>query len=520
MAFSRPGVYIQESLTPTNPVTGPSSTSVAAFVGGNDRGPLLPTLVTSWNQYTSLYGTWNNSTLNPASNDLPLAVYLFFANGGRQAYINRVVYSGDAVVQSNNAATATKVLKDRTSGTALNTLELDAKNPGSWGNNVNITITDSTLTGYFNLTVYYNGNTDANIVERFTDLSMTATDSRYAVAVINAGSAYITAVDSGSNATGVTRNPALQNNTALAGGVNGLNVTSAQVVADLTQFDTINESLILNMPNFTDATAVNGAISYATGRGDVFVVVDGAAGLAVGTSTTAGTQLYLAASYTATSQAAVYYPQLVIADPTAGLGSASNATRSVAPGGAVIGQIASTDAVRGVFKAPAGLQTRLAGVVSVTPISNSDLDALNTSVAPVNAIKYVPGSGIVIMGARTLKAGYIDRYIPVRRTLIYLEKSLKDLSQFAVFEPNDATLWRRLNATLSSFLTNFWTQGGLSGATPQQAFYVKIDDSINPQQSIDNGELHVEVGVALQRPAEYVIIKIGQFNGNTTVTVA
>jgi phage tail sheath protein FI len=124
------------------------------------------------------------------------------------------------------------------------------------------------------------------------------------------------------------------------------------------------------------------------------------------------------------------------------------------------------------------------------------------------------------MGSRTLNPAYISRYVPVRRTLIYLQKALSDLTQFAVFEPNDAALWRRLNSTVSSFLTNFWAQGGLRGTTPQQAFFVKVDSTINTQSTIDNGEVHIEVGIALQRPAEFVIIKIGQFDGGTTVTTA
>jgi phage tail sheath protein FI len=124
------------------------------------------------------------------------------------------------------------------------------------------------------------------------------------------------------------------------------------------------------------------------------------------------------------------------------------------------------------------------------------------------------------MGAKTLKPGYIDKYVPVRRTLIYLRKALTDLTEFAIFEPNDPALWRRLDSTVSSFLTNFWGQGGLAGTTPASAFFVKVDSTNNPQSSIDNGEVHIEVGVALQRPAEFVIIKIGQFDGGTTVTVA
>jgi phage tail sheath protein FI len=138
----------------------------------------------------------------------------------------------------------------------------------------------------------------------------------------------------------------------------------------------------------------------------------------------------------------------------------------------------------------------------------------------VNAIRFIPGSGIVIMGARTLKGGYADMYVPVRRSLIYLEKALVELSEFAIFEPNDTVLYRRISAILNGFLTNFWSQGGLVGETPAEAFFVRCDATINPQALVDNGELHIEIGVALQRPAEFVIIKIGQFNGNTTVTVA
>jgi phage tail sheath protein FI len=124
------------------------------------------------------------------------------------------------------------------------------------------------------------------------------------------------------------------------------------------------------------------------------------------------------------------------------------------------------------------------------------------------------------MGSRTLKAGYADRYVPVRRSLIYLRKALTDLTTFAVFEPNDAVLWRRITASLEGFLTDYWSQGGLRGATPADAFFVKCDASTNPLIKVDNGEVNMEIGVALQRPAEFVVIKIGQYDGGSTVTVA
>jgi len=497
MAYLRPGVYVQETLNPTAPVVGAASDTVAAFMGANDRGPTTPTLIASWSDYTTLFGTWNTT----ASNNLPIAVYMYFANGGSRAYVQRVTAGSPAV--------ATRTFTDR-AGTPLNTLRITAKNAGVWGNDINVSISDSITTGYFDLTVYYQGNTDQYIVEQFTELSMSASNARYAPTVIAAGSTYIIGTDLNSATTGTNKNPAVVTNVSLASGTNG---SAVSTVTTYTGFDTVKESLILNVAGFTDAVTVNAAIAYATARGDVFVVVDGV-------DDTAANQLTRAASYTASSQAAVYFPQITIADPTLGVGSALGSTKTIGAGAAVVGLYVSTDTSRGVFKAPAGLTARLAGAVSVPSLTNTELDNLNSASAAVNAIKFVSGSGIVVMGARTLKSGYIDKYVPVRRTLIYLRKSLTDLSQFALFEPNDAALWRRINSTFSSFLTGFWSQGGLVGGSPNQAYYVKVDASNNPQASIDNGEVHIEVGVALQRPAEFVIIKIGQFNGSTTVTVA
>lgn len=504
MAILRPGVYVEETLNPVAPVVGPASETVAAFIGANDRGPSTPTLVSSWSQYTNLFGTWNTT----ASNDLPLAVYMFFANGGSNAYVSRVLGSG--------AASASRTLDDRDT-TPDATLTLTAVNQGTWGNNINVSVTNSALANHFDLTVFYGGTTAAFVVETFTDLTMAdATDARYAVSVINASSKYVVASDAGSDATGAAKNPAVIANEPLAAGADGAAVTS---VTSFSAFDSIAQSLVLNVPGFTASTTVNAAISYAESRDDVFVIVDGKKDLN-GLDDTVANQITLANSYTASSLAAVYYPSLTIPDPTLGLGAPAGATKLIGAGGAVAGLFAATDASRGVFKAPAGLTARLAGAVAVKPLTNAELDTLNSNSAAVNAIRFISGSGIVVMGSRTLKAGYIDKYVPVRRTLIFLRKALIDLTQFAIFEPNDAGLWRRISTTISAFLTQFWSEGGLRGASPQQAFFVKVDAENNPQASIDNGYVNIEVGVALQRPAEFVVIKISQFDGGTTVTVA
>jgi hypothetical protein len=303
MAYQRPGVYVQETLNPIAPVLGPTSDSVAAFVGANDRGPTSPSLVTSWSQYVNQFGSWNTT----ASNDLPIAVYLFFANGGSQAYVNRVV--------GTSAAVATRTLTDR-AGTPLNTLIIQSKNAGTWGNSINISVANSNVTGYVDIIVYYNGNTDADIVERFTDVTMISTDSRYAPTVINSLSRYIVAIDQTSATAGANKNPSVISNQSLASGANGSAITSGQISSSLEEFDTVPQSLVLNVPGYTDATVVNIAIAYAETRDDVFVVVDGA-------NDTVANQLTLAASYSSSSLAAVYYPRIVISDPTLGVGASA-----------------------------------------------------------------------------------------------------------------------------------------------------------------------------------------------------
>lgn len=495
-AYLRPGVFVEESLNLSTPVQSTTSQSIAAFIGYTDRGPTDPTLVTSWSQYVSLYGGWTTNA------KMHTALLLFFSNGGSQAYVKRV--------PSTTADVSTRTLDDR-AGTPADTLTINSANAGSWGNSVNVSVSDSATAGAFDLTVYFGGIAATNIVERYTDLTMTATDDRYAVTLVNSQSKYIRLVDEGSLAVGPSRLPVVSTNVYLISGSDGTGVPSDEVIASgCTALDVVASSLVLNAPGINDATSVNLLTSYAENRGDVFVVIDPVSG-------TSANQITRADSYTATSYGAVYYPEIVIKDPAT---TTQGITKSVSPGGAIVGLYLSTDASRGVFKAPAGLQTRVGGAVSVKSLTNDELDALNSNSAAVNAIKFVPGSGIVVMGSRTLQGTYVDRYVPVRRTLIYLRKAMSDLSQFAIFEPNDERLWRSLTASLEGFLNNFWRQGGLRGGVPSQAFYVKCDAETNPQSAIDGGQVNIEVGVALQRPAEFVIIKIGQFDGGTTVTVA
>jgi phage tail sheath protein FI len=136
-------------------------------------------------------------------------------------------------------------------------------------------------------------------------------------------------------------------------------------------------------------------------------------------------------------------------------------------------------------------------------------------------LKAIPGGGIIINGARTLTKNAPDKFIPIRRSLNFLKQAMKDVTSFAVFEPNDERLWNRLNMVTSSLLSEFWRAGGLKGANADQAYYIVCNSTNNTTNTINNGEVHIEVGVALQYPAEYVVINISQWTGgsNTVETL-
>jgi uncharacterized protein len=503
-SYKIPGVYYEEKTLQAATITG-ANLSAAAFLAPNPRGPVVPTLITSWSQYLQLFGGFATGFW------LPYAVFQYFSNGGREAWIARVAGGGSVV--------AAKTFNDQ-AGTALPTLTVSANSPGAWGNTIYVEITNSG-TDRFNLIVRYGGTSDANIVERWTDLSMTDTEARYAPNIINSragGSNYVTVADLASATaapgdrpapTPVTGTPAVAVPQALTGGTD---TGTPDVAGGLTVFDSIDAPLNLNLPG--NSTDVGAAITYAANRGDMFVVADPPQGATPDTTPVTGV-VSVAGAYSASAYAAVYYPWIYIADPAGGTG----ATRLVPPGGAVLGQYAATDTTRGVYKTPAGLGNRISGALATErKLTSQNLGDLNG--AGINAIRQIPGAGVVIMGGRTLKPNGSDKYISVRRSLIYIRSSLLTSTRFAVFEPNDTILWSTLQTVISRFLLDFWTAGGLRGNTPQEAFYVKCNDENNTDQSIQAGEVHVEIGVALQYPAEFIVMQLTQREVGAAVTVA
>ena len=181
------------------------------------------------------------------------------------------------------------------------------------------------------------------------------------------------------------------------------------------------------------------------------------------------------------------------------------------PSGHVAGVYARVDQERGVHKAPANEPVRGAMDLAYL-VSRNEQQILNP--AGINVIRNLNGS-ILIWGARTLggDANGETKYVNVRRLLNFLRESIDEGTQFAVFEPNARPLWQRITRTVSAFLTNVWRDGALFGNTPEQAFYVRCDETTNPPEVRELGQVVTEIGVAIVRPAEFVIFRISQMAG-------
>lgn len=500
MSYGRPGVYVEESLGMSAPSSDPSI-STAVFIAAHGRGPTTPVSIEQWADFTRIYGGFPSRT-----SLLPYSLFNFFNNGGRNATILRLV--------GLNAATADRTLNDRNATVAgpQPTLQVVADNPGAWGNDILIGIADAGNTE-FSLTVYLGGSNTLNVVERFEDLSMDPDAPRYVENVINSargGSSFITVTDLFSTSTGgygVTRPAATAPGSpvALAGGLDGDPPVAADYSNALPQLENLTQTYLLNFPGVTDDAIINSALTHCQNTGKGFLVIDPPQG-----NTVADVKAYVD-TLQANSYGAVYYPWVHVSDPAA---NQPGQTRLVPPGGSVCGQIAQTDASRGVWKAPAGIAHRIAGAVGLErSFSPSELDSLHSS--HVNAVRHLAGAGIVVYGARTLKRSGADKYVPIRRTMIYLRHALLETTRWAAFEPNDSLLWSDLEANISQLLTGFWQSGGLKGDTVNEAFFVRADASLNTPDVVAAGEVRVEVGVALRYPAEFIIIRLSQWEGGS-----
>lgn len=208
------------------------------------------------------------------------------------------------------------------------------------------------------------------------------------------------------------------------------------------------------------------------------------------------------------SYAAFYHPWIQVFDPL------SKKNIIAPPSGSILGVYARTDNTVGVHKAPANEVLRACtGLAS--SYNTAEQDLLNPK--GINLIRSFPGRGIRVWGARTASSNATWKYVNVRRLFIYLEESIRNNTNWVVFEPNTEALWSRVKRTVEMFLASTWRSGALAGSSPSEAFFVDIGKNTMTQDDIDNGRLVCVIGVAPVKPAEFVVFKIGQYTSESNV---
>jgi hypothetical protein len=209
--------------------------------------------------------------------------------------------------------------------------------------------------------------------------------------------------------------------------------------------------------------------------------------------------------------AAIYYPRVLESDP-----AREGQTFSYPPSGIIAGIMARTDVQRGVWKAPAGLDAAINGITGFdVELDNDENGALNQY--GINCLRSFGVAGRVVWGARTMRGAdqLADeyKYIPIRRLALYIEETLYRATQWVVFEPNDEPLWAQIRLNVGAFMHTLFRQGAFQGTTPRDAYFVKCDKEVNPQNDIDRGIVNIVVGFAPLKPAEFVVIKLQQIAG-------
>jgi phage tail sheath protein FI len=296
-----------------------------------------------------------------------------------------------------------------------------------------------------------------------------------------------------------------------SGGSDGSTITSSDVIgasleADMKGLYALNKTddlLLVVTPDFAGNETVDQAVlDYCTARMDRFAIL----------TTPEGTSYSDAVTYkrrtlarNTTSYGAIYWPWVQILDPI------TSTAINIPPVGHVAGVYARTDASRNIGKAPAGAQDgalRFLLGLEASP-TKDQVGVLNQG--HVNALVDWPQVGSpAVWGARTLQVNGEYKYIQARRLMMFLQKSIYNATHIYVFESNGSALWARIRLQLTSFLSSLFQQGYFAGNTPEEAFFVVVDSTNNPQTSIDAGELYVDIGIAPNKPAEFIVFRFQQ----------
>ncbi len=335
--------------------------------------------------------------------------------------------------------------------------------------------------------------------EVYPSLSLDSSHPQYfAVMLASSPTVDVRLVDPPNNSVPPDNLPAVQAATNLANGANDdlAHIQTKHFQKGIDTLKNVDDVNILCVPDRTDKDIQSYMIAHCETMQDRFAILDPQRG-ASPTNGLLTQRNGLQASDG--GFAALYYPQIAISNPVA------DGHVFVPPSGHVAGVYARVDDAQGVHKAPANESIR--GVLDLERIlSDADQGPLND--LGINVIRAFSSSGIRIWGARTISTRTQWRYVNVRRLLLFLEESIQEGTQFAVFEPNDLSLRQKVVRLVTDFLTRAWRDGALLGASPEEAFRVRADEELNPPDVRALGQLVVEVIVVPTTPAEFIVFRI------------
>lgn len=555
LTYSYPGIYVEEIPSGVRTISS-VSTSNTAFIDFFPRGPIDKAVrVTSFEDFTRRFGG-----LDPRS-EAGYAIQQYYLNGGSIAWVIRAAPGAAAAALTVNASAlyasaGVSGVSGISGGETLGAnggeaLEITAGSPGQWGNNLQIGIDyheTRQLAGEpveFNLVVREVAENQVVQSEIFRNLTNADRSSaRFVESVINESSTLIrvtskalgslpenTGTDVISQIGGKSDDPNFRplGRSPFQAGTDG---TEPGDPADDTWEKSAGASAIQEGMKLLDRIApevfnlmcipaaaaldndsfkavVSGATEFCRSR-RAFLIVDIPEGVTLDNLTG-----WMKAHETLRSDhSSLYFPRITIPDLLN-----ANRPRNVGPSGTVAGIYARTDAARGVWKAPAGTEAVLRGADLTVRITDLENGALNPN--GINTLRSFPVYGNVAWGARTLdgadqKASEY-KYIPVRRTVLYIEESLYQGLQWVVFEPNDEPLWGQIRLNVGAFMNTLFRQGAFQGKTAREAYFVKCDKDTTTQNDIDRGIVNILVGFAPLKPAEFVVIRIQQIAGQLAV---